>query len=93
MKLLLEIEELRNRAKVSDQRIIRATNEEVLSISYRDRPMFSRSGSQKENSSALGYKPLKEKIIELAFISTILLALTYFIYDLFRLFRWLAKIL
>jgi hypothetical protein len=92
-KLLLEIQVLKTKARANEQRIVQATNEEVLRISHPDVPMFTRKAKTQDHEYISTDKHLRKRAIESAIVLAALFVLAYFLYDLYRLFHWLANTL
>ena len=96
-KLLLEIRILKEKAAESDQRIVKATNKEVLEVNH-VRTYYSlesrRSGIERSAKDAppANYKaPLKEKILAIAAVSGLALVAVYLIFDIYRLVIWVSS--
>jgi len=97
-KLHLEIQALKKSAAAAEQRIVKATTEEVLKVTH-GQPLFSRgleshsSGRGAEVTSAPRFakESLKEKLIAVVALSAVALMAGYLIYDIYRAIIWLSS--
>lgn len=100
-KLQLEIVALKESAAAAEQRIVKATNEEVLKVNH-GRPMFSRSSGLESRgnyadetsetpSSASSKLPFKEMIIAVVAVSAAGLVAAYLVYDIYRVVIWVSS--
>lgn len=89
-KLQLEIEALKANAAAANSRVVQVTTKEVQEFA-KDVPMYSRGRPAAEAVPQAVQKPaLKDYALIGAAILSVLLVLTYFVYDLYRLFVWVS---
>ena len=88
-KLQLEIAALKASAVAAEQRVVLATNREVLNITRPDGPLFSRRDPDPDREPITWPKPsFKERFTNLAIGLAFLLVFLYLLYDLYRLAAW-----
>jgi hypothetical protein len=102
-KLQLEIQALRARARRDDQRIVEASDEQVLRIARpKDLPMFSRARSPDDvrapsDEGAIGPRAsllarVRDLLIVVGIATVVILVLAYLLYDLYRIGAWLLRL-
>lgn len=97
-KLHLEILALKKNAAVTEQRIVKATTEEVLKVAH-GQPMFSRGlesrssggGARITSAPRSAKESLKEKLIAVVGLSALVFMAVYLIYDIYRAIIWLGS--
>ena len=90
-KLELEIEALKKSQANSTRRIVEVSTEEVVRYAYSDRPVFSRRARTHDHAPQLPPpKTWKITASDLALVAAVLLVITYFLYDVYRLAKWVA---
>lgn len=89
-KLQLEIAALKASAAAAEKRVVLPTNQEVLSITRPDGPLFSRRDLNSDREPAVWPKPSRrESTTNVAIVIAFLLVVLYLFYDLYRLAVWL----
>jgi hypothetical protein len=100
-KLQLELIALKERAAKVEQRVIKPTNKEVLKVNH-GQTMFSRGSALKSlgnytnrTSKLLSTKTPKEllrgKIFAAITLSSVVLIVTYLLYDIYRVALWVIS--
>lgn len=100
-KLQLELIALKERAATVEQRIIKPTNKEVLKVNH-GQTMFSRSTAMKSRgnyanttleqlSTETPKALLREKIFAVITLSSVVLIVTYLLYDIYRVALWIIS--
>lgn len=91
-KLQLEIASLKAAAEKRDSRIVMATTEEVLKISRRDIPSFSRRGTAYDEESIATDRrsAVGGYLIASIVILVLVLVFMYAAYDIYRAIKWLS---
>jgi cytochrome c-type biogenesis protein CcmH/NrfG len=89
-KLQLEIAALRAKAAVAESRIVQVTTEEVLRFSSSD-VMFSLATDDEVPGTKPKGQAFRQFLVNAAVVTGILLFVSYFLYDLYRLGAWLHE--